>query len=128
MLYQNFKDNKMNNRNALAKILAVLFILTSTSGCILAAAGAGAEAGYIATQKDKTTGEVIDDQLIVTSIKTQLLANQEVSGLDINVDCDKGVVTLRGHVNKQSELDRAIDIAKGVKGVTGVISKISIQG
>ena len=59
----------MNTKYLLINVAGLMLITTSLSGCFLFAAGAGAEAGYVASQDDKTTGETIDDQLIVTSIK-----------------------------------------------------------
>lgn len=97
------------------------------SGCVLAAAGAGAEAGYIASQEDRSAGETIDDQAIVAKVKTTLLADSEVSGLDINVDSFKGVVTLKGVVETARERDKAISLARSVSGVRDVQSKLFIE-
>lgn len=114
-------------KKCLLQTLALVLVSTSTSGCILFAAGAGAEAGYVASQDHKSTGQTIDDQLIVSSIKTRMLADSKVSAMNINVDCDKGVVTLRGFAKDQEELDRALEIANKVSGVQEVISKLTIQ-
>lgn len=117
----------MNKNFLFVKVVGLLFLLINMSACVLFAAGAGAEAGYVASQEEKTMGEVIDDQLIVSSIKTRYLASLEVSGMNLNVDSDKGVVTLRGFAQSQHELDKALEIARAVSGVKFVISKISLQ-
>lgn len=96
------------------------------SGCLLVAAGAGVEAGYVASQENRSTQETLNDQYVVSSIKTKLIANQEVSGLDINVDSFKGVVTLRGALRTQKEINTAIRIAKDTSGVSEVVSKLAL--
>ena len=108
--------------------MILLFCLcASLSGCWVALAGAGAEAGYIAAQEDRSTSETLKDQAIVTSVKTKLLANSDVSGLDINVDSFKGVVTLKGVVDSQNEAETAIRLAWSVSGVKDVQSKLFVE-
>ena len=102
-------------------------ICFSLSGCVLFAAGAGAETGYVASQENRTAGETIDDQAIVASVKTKLLADPDVSGLSINVDSFKSDVTLKGYVKSEHEMDRAIELAKGTKGVRSVVSKMVLD-
>lgn len=108
--------------------LLVLFFAPFLSGCLLAAAGVGAEAGYIASQEERTTSETVKDQLIVSKIKTKLIADPKVSGFDINVDSFKGVVTLRGALRTDDEINTAIDIARDTEGVKDVISKLVFVG
>ena len=116
-----------NDSQYLLHGVALLCVCASLSGCWAVAAGAGAEAGYVASQEDRTVGETIDDQAIVTSIKTKLLADQEVSGFDINVDSYKGVVTLKGVVDSHDEAAKAIRIAREVSGVQRVESKLFVE-
>lgn len=98
--------------------------ILSLSGCIAAAAGIGAETAYVATQEERTTAEILTDQRITTTVKTLLLANQEVSGLDINVDTFKSTVTLRGFVDSDKEAQKAIQLASSVSGVKSVQTKL----
>ncbi len=62
----------------------------------------------------------VDDTWITTKVKSSLLAESEVSGLDINVDTLNGVVTLRGQVENQAQVDAATRIAREIEGVTNV--------
>lgn len=112
---------------ALVSAMLATASLFGLAGCWVVAAGAGGEAGYIAAQEDRTAGETIDDQAIVTSIKTKMLADQEVPGLDINVDSFKGKVTLRGVVKTQREAERAVELARSVSGVKSVDSRIHVD-
>lgn len=118
----------MNQKSSYFIIPGGIFIvIMSLSGCWAAAAGVGAEAGYVFSQEDRTAGETMNDQLIVSSIKTKLLADSDVSGLDINVDSHKGQVQLKGFVNSQKEIEEAIRIAKSVSGVKGVTPRLIIE-
>jgi hyperosmotically inducible protein len=97
------------------------------NGCIAAAAGAGAEVAYVATQEDRSTSETLTDQRITSTVKTALLANQQVSGFDINVDTFKAVVTLRGFVDNRKEADKAVQLAAAVSGVKEVKTNLIIK-
>lgn len=65
----------------------------------------------------------ISDSWITTKVKSDLLVTEEVKGLDINVTTTNGVVTLSGRLDNQAQVDKAIAVAKGIKGVTSVDSK-----
>src|SRR5690606_26838002 len=62
----------------------------------------------------------IDDTWITTKVKSSLLAEPDVSGLEINVDTLNGVVTLRGQVETQAQVDAATRIARDIEGVANV--------
>lgn len=109
------------------QILSLIFIMScSLSGCILAAAGVGAEAGYVASQDDRSASETLTDQYIVSAVKAKLLADPTVSGLDINVDSFKAHVTLRGALETQEEVDKAIELAENTADVIDVTSKLVV--
>ncbi|MBN8550742.1 MAG: BON domain-containing protein [Deltaproteobacteria bacterium] len=112
----------------LLKITAVGILLTSAlTGCWAGAAAVGGEAGYVAAQDSRSAGQTIDDQLIVSKVKSKFLADSEVSGLAINVDSFKGQVTLKGFVKSAHEADKAIEIAQNTSGVRGVTSKLVVD-
>ena len=67
--------------------------------------------------------EAAGDAWITTKVKTQLLADSDIKGLDINVSTEDGVVTLAGLVPSKTVRDKAIAIAQGVKGVKSVNSE-----
>jgi hyperosmotically inducible protein len=66
-------------------------------------------------------------QHITSTVKTALLANQQVSGFDINVDTFKAVVTLRGFVDNRKEADKAVQLAAAVSGVKEVKTNLIIK-
>jgi hyperosmotically inducible protein len=108
-------------------ITAVVLSTCTLSGCWVAAGAVGAEGAYVASQETRSTGETLDDQIILTSIKTKMLADSQVSGLAINVDVYRGNVELRGYIHSQSEIDKAVFIAKSTNGVRQVTSKLVLD-
>ena len=75
----------------------------------------------------KTVGETIDDTTITTRVKTAMLNDPTVGGLRIDVDTFKGVVTRSGRVKSKEEETEAIQIARGIQGVSDVKSTLQIQ-
>ena len=76
----------------------------------------------------KTVGETIDDATVTTRVKTAFINDPLVGALRIDVDTFKGVVTLSGRVKSKAEEDKAVAIAKSIKGVTDVKSTLQIEG
>lgn len=82
---------------------------------------------YLDDAVSRTPGEVTDDLAIHTLIKTRLLREDEVRGLRINVDVDKGVVTLSGKVRTDAERQRAVEVATGVPNVVRVVDNLVVR-
>lgn len=69
----------------------------------------------------------VKDSIITTKIKAEMAKDKQVSALRIKVDTDNnGVVTLSGKAKSQEEADKAVSIARGVKGVASVENNIQI--
>lgn len=68
----------------------------------------------------RNSDQPVEDTWITTKVKSSLLAESDVSGLDINVDTLNGVVTLQGQVDNQGQIDTATRIARDIEGVTDV--------
>lgn len=76
--------------------------------------------GCASTSKQEGTGEYIDDSIITTKVKAAIFNEPSLKVFEINVETFKGVVQLSGFVNSQSDMDKAVEVARGVKGVTSV--------
>ena len=50
-----------------------------------------------------------------------------MKGLEVKVETDKGVVQLSGFVASQAQIDKAVEVAKGVSGVREVQNKMSVK-
>lgn len=84
-------------------MLTLLAIAGPTSGCFwLVAGGAGAEAGYVAGQGDRTAGDTLTDQWIHAKIKTELMASS-VASRKLDIKVRKGKVTLTGVLSSADE-------------------------
>lgn len=68
----------------------------------------------------KDSEQPLDDTMITTKVKAEMLAAKDVAGMKINVETVNGVVSLSGDVHSQAEADRAAEVARRVKGVTRV--------
>ena len=75
----------------------------------------------------KSIGERIDDATITARVKTALLNDPQVAGLNIDVDTTLGVVTLSGVVRSRVEEQRAIQVAGGISGVRSVRSTLQVS-
>ena len=79
------------------------------------------------TSTTKSTGEYIDDAAISAKVKTELLANDNVKGSNIEVETNKGVVQLSGRARNHTEATTAVNIAESVKGVKSVKNDIVVK-
>lgn len=78
-------------------------------------------------EKTRTFGQWYDDATTTASIKTELLANSDTSGLDVNVDTAYGVVTLNGVVESAAERQLIEQIAETTPGVRDVDNEIEVD-
>ena len=73
-----------------------------------------------ATPSKRSTGEVIDDNVILLKLRTKLVKNKIVQAGNIKLTIWKGVVSMNGVMATQSEINRAIEIAEQQLGVKEV--------
>ena len=80
-----------------------------------------------AERAGRALGEQLDDATLTAKVKTALLQAPDVKGMQINVDSDRGAVALSGFVDSQTQIDRALQLARGVPGVREVHNKMTIK-
>lgn len=90
---------------------------------VLSAALLGACAGA-----GTRTGVAVDDSVITTKVKSALLADTRVSGMNVRVDTVEGRVMLSGVAKTPGERQAASDIARSIAGVRQVENRIVVQG
>jgi osmotically-inducible protein OsmY len=66
------------------------------------------------------TGEYIDDSLITSKVKAAFAADPAVKATQVKVETFKGTVQLSGFVDSRESAEKAVEIARGVKGVKSV--------
>lgn len=89
-------------------------------------------AGYSADTDSSSGGSsaktFVKDSVITTKIKAKFAKDKGVSAMHIKVDTDSaGVVQLSGKAKSQAEIDRAVEIARSVEGVTSVDNRITLD-
>ena len=104
----------MRKINILVLILASCLLTTVTGGC---AGGKTVE----------STGEYFDDSVLTTKVKTAILKDPKLKSLQISVESFKGVVQLSGFVNTQDASNRAVELARRVKGVKQVNNSLIVK-
>lgn len=76
--------------------------------------------GCASTAKQEGTGEYIDDTVITTRVKAEILKEETLKVAEINVETFKGVVQLSGFVKSMEDQHTAVKLARGVPGVKSV--------
>lgn len=79
------------------------------------------------TAKQSSTGEYVDDSVITTKVKSLLAGDDFLKSFQIGVETFKGVVQLSGFVNTQNAVDKAVQIARSVKGVKSVKNDLIVK-
>jgi hyperosmotically inducible protein len=73
------------------------------------------------------TGAYVDDSWITAKVKSDMIANKDVSARNIGVNTTRGVVTLTGTAATAHESNKVAEIARGVAGVKAVANEILVQ-
>lgn len=84
-------------------------------------------AGCASTPKQEGTGEYIDDSVITTKVKAAILNEPTLKSAEINVETFKGIVQLSGFVTSRADMNKAVEVARSVKGVTSVKSDMRLK-
>jgi hyperosmotically inducible protein len=70
--------------------------------------------------------EQISDSAITADVKARFAADNDVSGMNIDVTTQEGVVYLMGRVRTEEEKREAADIARKVSGVKEVKNMLNV--
>lgn len=83
--------------------------------------------GCASTNKQEGTGEYIDDAVITTKVKAAIFNEPSLKSTEINVETFKGEVQLSGFVSSQADINKAVEIARSVKGVTSIKNDMRLK-
>ncbi len=83
--------------------------------------------GCASTPSQEGTGGYIDDSVITTKVKAAIFNEPGLKSMEINVETYKGVVQLSGFVSSQADINKAVEVARGVKGVTAVKNEMRLK-
>jgi osmotically-inducible protein OsmY len=83
--------------------------------------------GCAATATREGTGEYVDDTVITTKVKTAIFNEPSLKVAEINVETFRGTVQLSGFVRSRTDMDKAVEVARGVGGVTSVKNDMRLK-
>lgn len=83
--------------------------------------------GCASTRTSESVGEYIDDAALTTKVKASILNEPTLKATEINVETFKGDVQLSGFVSNQDMINKAVDVARGVKGVKSVKNDMRVK-
>ena len=83
--------------------------------------------GCASTAGQSGTGEFFDDAVITTKVKAAIFNEPSLSTYEINVETYKGRVQLSGFVGSQAEINKAVEVARSVKGVQSVKNDMRVK-
>lgn len=84
-------------------------------------------AACASTAKQEGTGEYVDDSWITTKVKAEILNEPTLKSSEINVETFKGTVQLSGFVSSTANIDKAVSLARNVKGVHSVKNDMRLK-
>ena len=83
--------------------------------------------GCASTSKHEGTGEYVDDSVITTKVKAAIYNEPSLKSAEINVETFKGIVQLSGFVSSRANEQKAVEVARGVPGVTSVKNDMRLK-
>jgi osmotically-inducible protein OsmY len=83
--------------------------------------------GCAATSTKEGTGEYFDDTAITTKVKAAIFEEPSLKSAEINVETFKGTVQLSGFVSSRADINKAVELARGVRGVTSVKNDMRVK-
>jgi osmotically-inducible protein OsmY len=90
------------------------------------------KSGRVVRERTLAAGEraggALDNARIVAAVNSKYVADSDLSALKIDVNADKGVVTLNGAVGSVELIGRAVALALDTEGVSRVIGQLTVEG
>ncbi|MDB5910335.1 MAG: transporter [Massilia sp.] len=84
-------------------------------------------AACASTPTKEGTGEYVDDAVITAKVKASIFNEPTLKSTEINVETFKGDVQLSGFVAQPQDAQKAVEIARGVKGVVSVKNDVRVK-
>ncbi|MCE2390311.1 MAG: BON domain-containing protein [Proteobacteria bacterium] len=109
-----------------ARVLSITGLSFLLSGCLWAAIGGAAATGAYVLNDERSASQIAKDTAITSGVKAKFIRDEYIKALDINVDTRNGNVVLFGNVPNQEIENHAVLLARSVKNVVGVTSRMVI--
>jgi hypothetical protein len=116
------------NRNSmLTRSITMTISISSRFGAFILAILLASLLGCAGTSTQSSTGEYIDDTVITTRVKAAIFNDPLLKSAQINVETFRGTVQLSGFVSSRAEINRAVEVSRGVPGVTSVRNDMRLR-
>ena len=96
------------------------FSVKAPAGCV--------KCHQTSASKKESAGEYVDDAVITGKIKAAVLEEPSLKSAEINVETAKGIVQLTGFVRSRTDINKAVEVAKGIEGVKSVKNDMILKG
>ena len=83
--------------------------------------------GCASMPKQEGTGKYVDDTVLTTKVRAAVFNEPTLKSAEINIETFKGVVQLSGFVRSQADANKAVEVARGVKGVNSAKNDMRIK-
>lgn len=114
---------KQINLTAIAAALTLAFGAHALAAESTPQSGSKAASGSTAS-----VGEYVDDAVITSKIKTAVFQDSTLKATEINVETHQGIVQLTGFVKSRADINQAVRLARGVKGVKSIKNDMVVKG
>ena len=108
---------KTTRQNLLPVLATALLVITGSSLFV----------GCGPTPTTESTGQLVDDSVVTTKVKSALLADESVKSFAISVETLKGVVQLSGFVDNAAQKTAAGAVAAAVPGAREVKNSLIVK-
>jgi len=98
------------------RVLLVIGLIFIVNGCVGSKSTGGSK-----------VGTYFSDTALTAKVKTAMVDQRGLEGLDIHVNTYKGVVQLSGFVSTDVEKELAGQIARNVDGVAEVVNNLIVK-
>ncbi|MCX7149913.1 MAG: BON domain-containing protein [Rhodocyclales bacterium] len=117
----------MNKFNLTTVAAAIVLAFSANAMAASDVAKDEAQAAAPAAKKESPRAYV-DDAVITGKLKALMLEESSLKSTEINVETYKGIVQLTGFVSSRADIDKAVKIARSVKGVKSVKNDMIVKG
>lgn len=111
----------MSRMSSQASLPLAIVLTAMLAGCTALVIGGGSGQG--AGRYERTVSELAEDDAITAEVKARFVRDDLVVASGIDVKTELRVVTLDGTAASTEARQRAIELARGVKGVERVIAR-----
>lgn len=87
----------------------------------------GAEVGEKVGQAADAASRALADGSLTAKIKSKMALDDSVKARNLDVDTERGVVTVKGYVRSEAERTRALQLARETEGVIRVVDGLRVR-